>query len=371
MPWGRITIRLQLFAQERTEPATPRRRREARRKGQVARSAELGGALVLLAVTFALYLLSGWIWREVSAYAVQVYQEKLVDAAAEAGQIPALLLEMTAVAARAVAPLLAIAVVVGFFSQVAQVGFLAAADPLKPQLRRIDPVSGLKRIFSKRALVELVKATLKIALIGAVAYATLKATAPAVLEFGRMPLEQAVRLTGDIVYRVALWVSLTLLVIAALDYWYHRWEFEQSIRMSKQDVREELRQTEGDPQIRAKIRQRQRQIAGMRMMAQVPKADVVITNPVHLAVALAYDAATVDAPVVVAKGAGPLAARIRETARQHNVAVVENVWLARALYESAPLNARIPEDLYQAVAEVLAFVYRLRRAGAAGGRSPR
>lgn len=360
-------VRLQLFAQERTESATPRRRQEARRKGQVARTSELSAALVLIAGFFALYLLASYAGREMLVFTRRAFTDMLTGyTTVSPGEAPALFLEIIAVVARVVAPVVGATLVVGVFSQVVQVGFLASPEPLKPRLERINPASGVKRILSKRAVVELLKAVLKVVAVGLVLNSVIRGALPSILRFAEFNIEEALAFAGLLVFRSGLWVGLTLLILAAFDYAYQRWEFEQSIKMSKQEVREELRQTEGDPQIRSKIRQRQRQIASARMMAQVPRADVVITNPVHLAVALAYDAEEMEAPTVVAKGAGPLARRIRETAREHGVAVVENVWLARALYETAELNARIPEELYQAVAEVLAFVYRLRRAGGRG-----
>lgn len=364
---GLIRIRLQFFAQERTEPATPRRRAEARRKGQVARSGEVSTAFVLLASFLLLYLLAGWVARDVTEYARRVFEEMHTRfTIVEAAGIPALFLEMILVAGKSAAPFLGAAVVVGFLSQLLQVGFLASAEPLIPRFERVNPLSGLKRIFSKRALVELLKAVVKVLIVGGVAYLSLRGSFPVFVEFMEWPPLEAVHFVGLLVFRTGLWVGLAMFLLAYADYRYQKWEFEKSIRMTKQEVREEYRQTEGDPQIRAKIRQRQRQIASMRMMAKVPTADVVITNPVHLAVALAYDPGEMEAPVVVAKGAGPLAERIKQTAREHGVTVVENVSLARALYESAEINAKIPEELYQAVAEVLAFVYRLRRAGGAG-----
>lgn len=362
-----VRIHLQLFAQERTEPATPRRRAEVRRKGQVARSAEVTTALILVVGFSLLYPLAGWVARDVTAFARRVFEELPARfATVEAGQIPALFLEMILVAGKSAAPLLGAALVVGFLSQLVQVGFLVATEPLTPKLERLNPLSGLKRLFSKRSLVELLKATVKVLIVGGIAYLSVRGSFPVFVEFMEWPPLEAVQFVGLIVFRTGLWIGLAMLILAYADYKYQKWEFEKSIRMSKQEVREEHRQTEGDPQIRARIRQRQRQIASMRMMSRVPTADVVITNPVHLAVALAYDATEMEAPVVVAKGAGPLAQRIKETARDHGVTVVENVWLARSLYETAEINAKIPEELYQAVAEVLAFVYRLRRAGGAG-----
>ncbi len=368
-PPTRIRVNLQLFAQERTEPATPRRRQEARRKGQVARTVELGSALILLTGFSALYLMAPGAAREIAASTTRFWEDALAGfARVEPGNIPSLFLEMIWIAVRFAAPLALAVMAVGLGAQLLQVGFLTSTEPLKPQWRRIDPVSGFKRIFSKRAAVELVKATVKIVIVGGLAYSLLRGSLPQYGEYMMISPVEATAHTGRLVFRLGLWIGIAMLGLALLDFLYQRWEFEQSIRMTRQEVKEELRQTEGDPHVRSRIRQRQRQIASARMMAKVPTADVVVTNPVHLAVALKYDPVEMDAPTVVAKGAGPLAQRIKEVAREHGVAVVENVWLARALYESVPLDARIPEELYKAVAEVLAFVYRLKGKSVPGRR---
>jgi flagellar biosynthetic protein FlhB len=357
----RIRLNLQLFADMRTEPATPRRRQEARRKGQVARTGELSSALVLLAGFGALYLWLPHVSGELITFTRRLYEGALLRfASVEASEIPTMFLDWSWLAVRLAGPIALVTMVVGFASQLVQVGFLTSSEPLKPQLKRIDPISGFQRIFSKRALVELLKATLKVTLVGALAYGAVRSSLGEYTEYMKLGPAQAAIQTGRAVFRLAFWIGLCLLVLALFDYLYQRWEHEQSLRMSRRELKEELRQTEGDPQIRARIRQRQRQLASSRMMAKVPTADVVITNPVHLAVALKYDPVEMDAPTVVAKGAGPLARRIKEVAREHGVTIVENVWLARALYESVPVDGRIPEELYKAVAEVLAFVYRLR-----------
>lgn len=358
---SRIRLDLQRFAEARTEPATPRRRQEARRKGQVARTGELGAALVLLAGFGTLFLLAPYVSGEMLAFTKALYQDSLVRfQRVEASEVPALFLEMLWTALRLAAPVAGATLVVGVLSQLVQVGFLTAGEPLKPQLQRIDPISGFKRIFSKRALVELLKASIKIVVVGLLAYSAVRGSLPDYIEYMQIGPAQAAVHTGLLVFRLVVWIGIGLLVLALFDYLYQRWEFERSIRMTRQELKEEARQAEGDPQVRARIRQRQRQLASARMIANVATADVVITNPVHLAVALKYDPKVMDAPTVVAKGAGRLAERIKEKAREHGVTIVENPPLARALYEAVPLDARIPEELFKAVAEVLAFVYRLR-----------
>lgn len=361
-------IDIQLFAQERTEPATPRRREEARRKGQVAKTAELSSALVLLGAFSALYLVSSDVARETMAFARFVFVDLLVmHSELSVEHIPKLLQEMTFLAMRLAMPVVACALFLGFGSQLLQVGFRTTSESLTPKFERINPVSGVKRILSKRALVELLKACIKVSVVGTITYSIITSSLTQITQFMQINPPEAAAITGRMVFRTGLWVAIAMLILAAFDYMYQRWEFEQSIRMSKQEVREEHRQTEGDPELRSKIRQRQRQIAGARMMSDVAISDVVITNPVHLAIALRYDSDEMEAPVVTAKGAGPLAQRIKERAIEHGVAVVENVWLARALYESVEINDTIPQELFQAVAEVLAFVYRLRHGPSAAG----
>lgn len=355
-----LTFDLQLFAQEKTEPATPKRREEARRKGQVARTAELGTAVVLLA---GFGVLSMWI-PDAAGKLMDLLTQFLggsVRLEPDVGAVQALFINLVLSAAVIVAPVMAVALLVGLASQLAQVGFLFTAEPLTPKLERINPLQGFKRLVSRRALVNLLKSLAKIAIVGYIAYSEVRKALDMLPMLTTVPLRDAVALVGGIVLRTGLYIGLALLVVAALDYLFQRLEHERSLRMARQEVKEELKQTEGDPQLRARIRRRQRELASRRMMQEVPTADVIITNPVHLAVALKYDQSVMEAPIVVAKGAGIVARRIKEVAEEHGVPIVENVWLARSLYDGVELGQAIPVDLYQAVADVLAFVYRMRR----------
>jgi len=238
---------------------------------------------------------------------------------------------------------------------------LFTLEPLKPKFNRLNPIRGFQRLMSMQGLVELAKAALKLTVVGYVTYGTLRDNFGVLLQsLEQSPLKAATDI-WRILYNVALKVCMLLLVVAVLDLYYQRYQHRKSLRMSKKEVKDEIKQQEGNPQIKGKIRQRQRQIAMRRMMQEVPKADVVITNPTHYAVALRYDARTMSAPVVVAKGEGFIAARIKEIAKEHNVAIVENKPLAQALYRTVEIGEVIPAKLFQAVAEVLAFVYRLRQ----------
>ncbi|MDW8107096.1 MAG: flagellar biosynthesis protein FlhB [Armatimonadota bacterium] len=339
--------------EERTEQATPRRRQEARRKGQVARSIEVNGAAIFLALVLTLPVVMRWGGeRLLAAFQHQVMQAGMLRAS-DAVVMSALAL---------LAPLMAVALLTAFVTNAMQVGLYFTAQPLQPDLNRINPVRGFQRLFSQRALVELVKALLKFALIAWVAWRTLQAEMDSLLSAALLPLPHAFSPVADALYQVGLRVGMLWLVLAILDYLYQRWDFEKSIRMSRYELKEEFKQYEGDPQLRARIRRRMQEIVRRRAIRDVRRADVVVTNPVTYAVALRYDRTTMNAPRVVAKGRGWLAQRIREEALKWHVPIVPNPPLARSLYAQVEVGEEIPSTLYQAVAEVLAYVYRLRRA---------
>lgn len=267
--------------------------------------------------------------------------------------------EMGLLLLRTIGPLVLTALLLGVAVNLLQTGFVASWQGLVPDFTRLNPLTGLYRIVSGRGLVETLKAIGKLAIVGYIAYSTLSGSYPELLATIRQDIPTILAFAGDLLYRLALRIALFLLVLAAADYGYQRWAFERSIRMTRAEVKQEFKQMEGDPQIKSRIRARQRQMARRRMMEAVPKADVVLTNPTHFAVALRYDAATMGAPQVVAKGADLLAARIRDLAREHDVPLVQNPALARALYRSVEVGREIPAEFYAAVAEVLAFVYQI------------
>ena len=359
---------LQRFADgERTEPATPRRREQARQRGQVARSADLSLALVVLAAALVLQAGARLVVGDVLRLSDRVWGGELWQAELTPSRLWAVAWEALT-ALRGVGLIAAGVAGVALLAQLAQVGVLATGYPLVPQWSRIDPLAGLRRLFSVRSVVELGKGLAKAA---AVAWAAWGVIVPIVQEGPRLvemgPVEVALWV-GQLALRAVVRMGLVLLVIGVADYAYQRWEFEQGLRMSRRELLDEFRQTEGDPHVRARIRQRMRQLAARRMMQRVPQASVVVTNPTHVAVALEYDAERMDAPVVVAKGQELLAQRIVETALEHSVPVVQNPPLAWALYESVDVGQAIPPELYRAVAEVLAYVYRLRRMAASPAR---
>ncbi|PZN13064.1 MAG: flagellar biosynthesis protein FlhB [Bacillota bacterium] len=350
---------LQLFAQEKVLPPTPRRLREARRRGEVARSQDLLAALSLLAAALAAGVLVPAAATALGRTAAQFWSTPPTRDWTVA-DVAALLRQAALGGLRAAAPLALVAWGVVLVAGAAQAGLVFTSVPLAPRLDRLDPIAGLRRLWSRRALVELLKALLKVAFVGAVLVRGVLAARAELLSALGAPPAAALLEAAAWARRLFLWGAGAYLAVAVLDYAYQRWEHQRSLRMSVQEWKQDQKETEGDPLLRQRLRQRQRQLVRQRMLHEVPRADVVVTNPTRYAVALRYDPATMAAPVVVAKGRNALAARIRALAEEHGVPIMEEPPLARALYQAVEVGQEIPEEFYVAVAEVLAFVWRLR-----------
>jgi flagellar biosynthetic protein FlhB len=262
--------------------------------------------------------------------------------------------------AKVIAPILLISALVAVSANYLQVGFLFSIKPLIPKFNKLNPIEGFKNIFSKNAFVEFLKSAFKIAVVAYVIYSYLKKNFILIPELLAMDMMATAHFIGNTIVNTGIRVAVVLLVIAIFDYGYQFWEFEKNLRMSKQEIKEEYKMTEGNPQIKSKIREKQRQMSLRRMMTEVPKADVVITNPTHFAIAVKYDAGKADAPLVLAKGKDLIAQKIKEIAKDNNVPIVENKPLAQALYKTVEIGDMVPAELYKAVAEVLAFVYSLK-----------
>jgi flagellar biosynthesis protein FlhB len=343
---------------ERTEAPTPHRREEARRKGQVAKSVEINSAAILL-VGFWMLSSSGLnLYMSMSTVMRQSFAQ-LGQADFSMATITSGAAAIGSITLQALAPVLLVMMGTGVVINLMQVGFMFSENALKPDLNRINPLSGLKRIFSGRGAMELLKSLLKLIILGYVAYSALQDNTPTLYAMTRMTLPVGLSALAQIGLSIGMRIAEAMLIIAVADYMFQRKEFEKSLRMSRQELIEEMKRYE-NPQLKARIRSRQRQLAMRRMMAAVPQADVVITNPTHLAVVLKYEQGKMKAPKVVAKGERLVAERIRELARENNVPIVENKPLARALYKMTEIGQEIPAELYQMVAEVLAFVYRLK-----------
>lgn len=354
-------MNLQLFADDKKHPATPRHRQRARQKGQVFRSSEVNAAVVLLAGIGVIVLLGNTLLSQiVSLFHQALGQWTLMtsswatDTAIAIGTTAGRTWFLTTV------PLLAALALTALLANALQVGLVWTLEPVNPNLNRINPIEGAKRIFSRRSLFELGKGIFKVLLVVVVSYGVLRQAVNAVITRSDGDVAAIISIVGD--YGLSLvWRAVGVLaVVALLDYLYQRFEYERNLMMTHQQVKDELKETEGDPHLRARIRKRQRELAQMRMLQDVAEADVVITNPTHYAVALKYDPEKMSAPVCCAKGKDWLALRIREIARQHNVTWVEDRYLARTLYGSVELGQPVPPALYKAVAEVLAFVWRLK-----------
>ncbi len=349
--------------QEKTEAPTSRRLQEARKKGDVAKSMEVPSAAVLLAGLLALYAASGFIMERLGML-LRHYLGNLHSIDLTPGNMPMITRESMLHTGLIVAPVMLAIFVVALAANYAQVGVLFTTEKIAPKLDKIDPIQGFARLFSKQTLANVVKSVAKLFIVAYVAYAEIRKALPGIL-----PLmdQEPIAILG-FMSRIAFWIflkaALIIAILAAIDYAFQRWQFMEKMKMTKQEIKDEAKQTEGDPHVKGRIRSIQMQMARQRMMAEVPKADVIITNPTRLAIALRYDALSMTAPTVLAKGAGFMAQKIREVAAEHGIPLVEDKPLAQALYKSVGLNETIPANLFQAVAEVLAYVYNLKKKGA-------
>ncbi|PWW06411.1 flagellar biosynthetic protein FlhB [Paenibacillus cellulosilyticus] len=355
----RLKLDLQLFSQEKTEKATPKKVGEARNKGQVAKSHELPGALILLFV-FMSFAMIGPFYKDKLVGMFGDLFDKWLTMEATPGNIMSLMTSLMYEMLIMLSPIFIIAVLVALLANYAQVGILFTGHPLMPKFSKLNPLQGLKSIMSLRTVIEFIKAMLKLLIIGIVVFQSLKSEWGRILHLDQLPVTELASFVGGVTLMLGIKIGALLVALAVGDYFYKKYEHNKSLRMSKQDIKDEFKNTEGNPLIKSRIRDRQRKMALQRMMQEVPKADVVITNPTHFAVALKYDASKMEAPVVIAKGMDYVALRIRETAKEHGVITMENKPLARALYDRSEIGDSIPSDLFQAVAEVLAYVYKLK-----------
>ncbi len=351
---------LQLFAEggDKTEEPTDKKRRDARKKGQVARSQELNAAFVLLAGFFAIKFFWEYIYENIAGYSAYVFAN-LSTFGTSSEAIMEIFLGILVLLIKTAFPIMFGIMIFGLGISFYQVGFMVSTEKIEFKLDNLNPINGFGRIFSKRSLVEMFKSLFKILVIGFFLYLYLKDEIPFMPYFINYDLEYSLAEIADKIFTMAFQVIGVIMVLAIADYAYQQWQTTQDLMMTKQEVKDEYKQTEGDPQIKGKIRQKQRQMAMSRMMQEVPKADVIVTNPTHFAVALVYEKG-MAAPKVLAKGQDLVAQRIKEIARENDIMIVENKPLARALFDTVEIGGFVPEELYKAVAEVLAYVYKLK-----------
>ena len=341
-------------ASEKTEQASPKRLSDARSKGQVAKSMDLVAAIGFLGAVLVFAAVSGKVIAGGVGYLAQSIGQ-LSQASSFEGSYGLLFMNAVAAFANLVWPMLVAAMVLGVLANIAQVGFLASFEPLKPAFSRLDPIEGMKRMFSMKSLFELLKAFFKLVLVGYAAYLGVSGEITTLLMVGYAEGLGALVTAGSVLMRVAVRVGVIYLLIGVADFVFQRYEHAKNMKMSKQEIKEEHKQVEGDPQIKARQRERQRMLATTRMFSEIPTATVVITNPTHFAVALKYDENS--APIVCAKGCDYLAQRIIAKAKEHRVPVIAEPPVARALYKQVELGREIPIDLYRVVAEILATIF--------------
>jgi len=343
---------------ERTEHATPKRQEEARKKGQLAKSREIPSVVILMGGITSFFFLGASFYQRLSALTAQ-WLGQIGTLSVRPDNLQAIGMDLIGSTLLILSPFLGVVLVLSVLSHVVQTGPFFSFELLKIDWSKIDPSKGLGRLFSKQSLVELLKSLFKIFIIGGMAWSTMKKEWPQILMLMDQDPDQIFQYIRVTSWQLFLRTGFVIALLAGLDYLFQRWSFEKSIRMTKQEIKEESKMTEGDPLIKSRIRSIQRQMARRRMMAEVPKADVIITNPIHLAVAILYKSRMMEAPKVVAKGAGKVAEKIKEIAQHHHVPIVENKPLAQTLYKTVDLGETIPSALYQVVADILAYVYRM------------
>ena len=352
------------MADNRTEKATPKRREEARRKGQIARRPELPAAVSFLAGLMMLRVTGDFILHHAESLFTKTVSLISIAEPLTLPTVHGILIDAGAGLGAMSLPVVAAALVAGVSSNFAQGGLTFTPSALAPRFEKFNPVANLKRVFGSNGPVELLKSILKIAGLSLVCYEIVGQAIKDAPSLVGAPPQQTFAAVSQLFYEVGLRAGIVLVVLAALDYGYGWYKHEKSLRMTKQEVKDQMRQQEGDPLVKGKRRRAARALTQRRIAAEVPRADVVVTNPTHFAVALRYDRTKDAAPIVVAKGADMMAKRIREIARAHNVAVVENPPLARALYRTVEMGRTIPPEFFRIVAELLAYVYRQRERAA-------
>lgn len=349
---------LQLFAgDDKTEEPTAKKRADAKKKGQVGRSTEISTAFVLLTGFFVLKVLWENIYTSIANYTTYIFTH--LNQPVDTENISRLFIGIMEILATTALPIMLAIMIIGLGVNFFQVGLNFNTEAIGFKLDKLNPINGFGRIFSKRSLVELFKSLFKIAVIGYFLYTILSQQLLAMPQFIYFDLGTSLEQMSKIIFSMSFEVIGVIMVLGFLDYGYQKWQTTQDLKMSKQEVKDEMKQSEGDPQIKGKIKQKQRQMAMSRMMQEVPKADVIVTNPTHFAVALQYHKG-MQAPLVIAKGQDFVAQKIKKLARESRVPIVENRPLARALFASTNIGDAVPAELYQAVAEVLAYVYRLK-----------
>lgn len=345
--------------EERTEEATDTRREEYRKRGQVPMTRELGSAVFFLVAAGLVYISGRFFLQNISEIFQRTLGGELIQSARD-GHLNDIFSFLGLKLVILTGPVFIVAVIIGVGSQVIQTGFLQIEDALTPNLNKLNPLASLGRIFSLRGLIELFKSVLKLGAIGFVMYKLLKSQVTQIPYLAGYSIPQLLTYLGEVIFKLLAGTGMFMLVLAVADYFFQRWQLEKEMMMTKQEIKEEHKSRDGDPMIKARMRKTQRELATRKMISEVPKGDVVVTNPTHIACVLKYSN-NLPAPQLIAKGADHMAEKIKEIARQNNIPIIENKPLARTMYKTMKVGQVIPRELFVAVAEVLSYVYRLRR----------
>jgi len=356
----KLIFNIQMFADtsNKTEKATPRKKQEARKKGMVSKSREMTSALTLLFSIIVLKQLATFSVNSITSFTKYSFMNLTINIE-DSAELFQFLKYGAYIIFKAILPMIAVVFIIAILSELFQTGFLLTTETLKISFQKINPIEGFKRIFSINSVMELIKSILKVLIIGWIGYTWAKSFIEKILLLSDMELKSTVLFSFNSIMDLMLWMAFMFFVIAFIDYIFQRRQYEKKLMMTKEEVKEEFKQTEGNPQIKSRIRETQRKISLRRMFQQLPKADVVITNPTHYAVAILYEPEKYDAPRVIAKGKDFVAMKIKEEAKKYGIRIVENKPLAQSLYNLCDVGEFIPQELYQAVAEVLAYIYSL------------
>ncbi|MBW2012815.1 MAG: flagellar biosynthesis protein FlhB [Deltaproteobacteria bacterium] len=344
---------------EKTEKPTPKKRQELREKGEVAKSRELPSVAVLMSALIALSLFGSFTYSHIQlimkgSFSLPTMNDLNISEFLVFAQ------QVTVHFILALCPLLAAIFITAILSNIMQVGFVLSGESIIPKLSKIDPIKGFGRLFSKQGFMELFKSLIKLVVVSGIAYVTVKSEMNNVAHLGEMELNVIFSYIFMVFFKIFIRCGMAMIVLVIIDYAFQKWEFENRNKMTKQEVKDEFKRTEGDPLIKSRIKSIQMEMARKRMMQAVPEADVVITNPTHFAAALKYDSSTMNAPKLIAKGAGKIAEKIKKLAEEHDIPIVENRELARNLNSLVEIGQEIPQVLFQAVAEILAYIYKIR-----------
>ncbi|MGR3292798.1 MAG: flagellar biosynthesis protein FlhB [Candidatus Scalindua sp.] len=345
--------------EEKTEAPTPKKKKEAVEKGQVAKSQDINSALILLSGVLLMLFLGGSMLIQMKDTMGMICKNLFYEDF-DADTFISLLMDVSIKNLKGVLPIMGGFMVVGAIASYSQVGIVFSKKALIPDFKRLNPLEGAKKLLSKKSLIKTAMAILKLSIMSGIAYISIRKDIEPLMELVSMRTETIFTSASGLIFGITLKISIILLILALLDFMYQRWQHSKDLMMTKNEVKLEAKQTDGDPLIKSRIRSAQREMSKKRMMKSVPEADVIVTNPTHYAVALKYDAATMDSPKVTAKGVDLIALKIREIAAEHDIPIVEDRILARVLYSTIEIDSDVPPKLYQAVAKVLSYVYQLR-----------